>query len=136
MPKRRACRSISAASLASAAIYLSGTLKAVPAVPLIVSNQHPNRDRPKPNPPTNPRGATLAALSMTMRVDQWQPITTEPADGSDIWISDGTRVWLGKAHKDGSLKLPSRAACKFWMTAEIPAPPSGVDGEKGDKKAV
>lgn len=55
---------------------------------------------------------------------QWRPIETSPTDDSPIWISDGEHVWLGVAHKDGSLKMPSRSLCKFWMTAEIPAPPS------------
>lgn len=65
---------------------------------------------------------------MTERMDQWEPIATSPTDDSAIWISDGKHVWLGTAHKDGSLKLPSRSLCKFWMTAEIPAPPC-IDGE-------
>lgn len=64
---------------------------------------------------------------MRKRVDQWQPIATEPADGGPIWISDGKTVWLGTAHTDGSLKLPSRSQCKFWMTAEIPAPPAAAE---------
>lgn len=62
------------------------------------------------------------------RVDQWEPIETSPTDDRPIWISDGENVWLGKAHKDGSLKLPSRSLCKFWMTAEIPAPPAITNG--------
>jgi hypothetical protein len=53
----------------------------------------------------------------------WQSIETEPSDDSEIWISDGVTVWLGTAHKDGSLRLPSRSRCKFWMPAFKPAPP-------------
>lgn len=60
---------------------------------------------------------------MTKRVDQWEPIATSPTDDRAIWLSDGKEVWLSIAHKDGSLKLPSRSRCRFWMTAEIPAPP-------------
>ena len=62
-------------------------------------------------------------MTVRTRVDQWQSIDTVPSDGSPIWISDGTSVWLGTAHKDGSLKIPSRSLCRYWMTAEIPAPP-------------
>jgi len=64
-----------------------------------------------------------AALAAAEAV-RWQPISTEPSDDSDIWLSDGKSVWgPGKAHKDGSLKLPSRSSCKFWCPAHIPLPP-------------
>lgn len=72
---------------------------------------------------------------MRERVDTWRPISTEPADGKSIWISDGERVWLGIAHKDGSLKLPSASLCKYWMTAETPAPPAANEQKAPDHPA-
>jgi hypothetical protein len=59
-------------------------------------------------------------------MSEWKTIDTEPADGSRIWLSNGERVWLATAHKDGSLKLPSRHECKFWQPANVPEPPKGV----------
>ncbi len=56
-------------------------------------------------------------------MSEWQTIETEPADGSQIWISDGEVVWLGVAWTVGSLKRPDRVRCKFWMRADIPKPP-------------
>ena len=50
----------------------------------------------------------------------WEPISTEPSDGSHIWLTDGVDVWLGTAHEDGSLKDQSG---KFWTPAVVPAPP-------------
>ena len=78
----------------------------------------------------------MTTTETAAQADDWQPIETEPADGSDIWISDGEIVWLGVAHKDGSLKLPNRSRCKFWMKAELPKrprwrpwfPPSNANG--------
>jgi hypothetical protein len=65
-------------------------------------------------------------------VHRWQPINTSPSDNSEIWLSDGKTVWLGTAHADGSLKLPSRWACRFWMPADKPTPPQ----EAGDARVV
>lgn len=61
-------------------------------------------------------------LELAALLSPWRPIDTEPSDDRPILLSDGKDVWPGKAHKDGSLKLPSRGACKFWM--DRPAPPS------------
>jgi hypothetical protein len=61
----------------------------------------------------------------------WEPIATEPSDGSRIWLTDGVDVWLGTAHEDGSLKDPSRSKGKFWTPAVVPAPPL-VIRELGD----
>jgi hypothetical protein len=53
----------------------------------------------------------------------WEPISTEPSDGSRIWLSDGIDVWLGTAYMDGSLKDSSRSKGKFWTPAVVPAGP-------------
>ena len=55
---------------------------------------------------------------------EWRTIESEPSDDSRIWLSDGKDVWIGTAWKDGSLKLPDRTKCLFWMPADVPAPPT------------
>src|SRR4051794_1443827 len=67
---------------------------------------------------------TAASIARSHRwVPDWEPIGTEPSDGSRIWLTDGVDVWLGTAHKDRSLKDPSRSKGKFWTPAVVPAPP-------------
>lgn len=57
-----------------------------------------------------------------MMTANWRPIDSEPADGSRVWCSDGTEVWLTKAWTDGSLRS-SPHRCLYWAPCDFPQPP-------------
>ena len=54
----------------------------------------------------------------------WHPKETAPMDGKWVWASDGERVWIVMAHKDGTLRSPSASAVRYWTRDFIPEPPT------------
>lgn len=64
----------------------------------------------------------VADAAETAQAD-WRTKDSAPMDGKWCWASDGERVWLVMAHKDGTLRSDGASAVKFWTRDFIPEPP-------------